>query len=83
MYLFKNDYIQITNNGKIKFEGFYASVKSINQSSFYLKEINSPKAMPKTIAKKDIIKKYNVDILGKKGGEIKCGEPLLSIMPKK
>ena len=83
MYLFKNDYIQVINKGKIKFEGFYASVKNINKSSFYLKEINSPKAMPKTIAKKDIIKKYNVDILGKKGGEIKCGEPLLSIMPKR
>lgn len=80
MYLFKNDYIQIINNGRVKFEGFYNSVKNINRSIYYFKEKNSPISKPKIIAKKDTIKKFNVDLLGKKGGEVKCGEPLLSIM---
>ena len=35
------------------------------------------------IVKKDIVKKYEIDILGKKSGEIKkCGEPL-SLLPEK
>lgn len=32
----------------------------------------------KTIGKKDVVKKYYVDILGKIGGEIKCSVPFLS-----
>ena len=33
----------------------------------------------KTISKKDVVKKYFVDILGKIGGEIKCSVPFLSL----
>ena len=67
MYLFANDYIKVFDkDGKIKFNGYYK-----NNNSNILEE--------KTISKKDVVKKYFVDILGKIGGEIKCSVPFLSL----
>lgn len=84
MYLFPNDYIRIYKDGKIKFEGYYKSVYNINQASLYYSKRNSPTEPRKciTISKKDEIKKYHIDILGRLGGEIKCSAPLSLISEK-
>ena len=83
MYLFKNDYIEIRDGkGKLKIEGYYQSIAAITRSSFYIVENNSSTSSTKAIASKDTVKKYNIDILGRRGGEIKCGGRSLSILPK-
>lgn len=83
MYLFKNDYIEIRDDkGNIKIEGYYQSIKAITRCQFYIIKNNSAMADIKTISAKDTVTKYNVDILGRKGGEIKCGGHSLSILPK-
>ena len=86
MYLFKNDYIEVFNKkGEKKFSGFYKSIFNINESrlSYALdtKPLQKKKAI--TISKTDTIKKYDIDILGNKGGEIKCSVPLSLIAAKK
>lgn len=95
MYLFKGDYIEIsqknakTNTEKVKRRGFYLSINNINQNSIVITKDNTRRKLSNTnrvetcsISQKDIIKKYDIDILGKKGGEIKeCGEPL-SLLPE-
>ena len=79
MYLFSNDYIAIFDkNNNLKFNGYYKGLKSVNNRFIYVKNNNSNLSEYKTIGKKDIIKKYYVDILGKIGGEIKCSVPFLS-----
>lgn len=83
MYLFKNDYLEIRDGkGKLKVAGYYQSLKNINQGYFYIVENNSATSSIKTISSKDTVKKYNIDILGRRGGEIKCGGRSLSILPK-
>ena len=78
MYLFNNDYIAIFDkNNNLKFNGYYKGLKSVNNRFIYVN--NSNLSEYKTIGKKDIIKKYYVDILGKIGGEIKCSVPFLSL----
>lgn len=80
MYLFSNDYIAIFDkNNNLKFNGYYKGLKSVNNRFIYVKNNNSNLSEYKTIGKKDIIKKYYVDILGKIGGEIKCSVPFLSL----
>lgn len=80
MYLFANDYIKIIDNlGSIKFNGYYRSIKNVNRNAIYCKNNNSNILTEKAIAKKDKVKKYYVDILGKIGGEIKCSVPFLSL----
>ena len=80
MYLFKNDYIVIYNKErKIKFKGFYLSVKAVNDNRFYFSENNSSETKAITISKDDRIEKYAVSILGNTGGKIKCSVPLLLI----
>jgi len=80
MYLFKNEYIEISKpNGDTKFAGNYCSVKNINNGVLWMKEINKPAAQAVSIAQSDTLKKYAIDVLGKKGGEIKCSVPLSSI----
>ena len=81
MYLKKNDYITVHDKkGKLKFEGFYQSVKNIKEKRIYIKVNNIPcNSTNKTIAVNDKLKKYDISLLGKRGGEIKCGEPLSSI----
>lgn len=80
MYLFANDYIKIFDRkGKMKFEGYYKSVKSIKQNRIYAKNNNTNMFENKNIAKNDYIKSYSVDILGKIGGEVKCSAPFMSL----
>lgn len=78
MYLFKNDYIRIYKDGKIKFEGYYKSVYNINQAQLYYSKKNSPTEPRKciSISRKDDIRKISIDILGRLGGEVRCSEPL-------
>ena len=85
MYLFKNDYIRVYNkkDNSLKFEGFYQSVFNVNESRYKLKFNNLAKEVAKTISSKDIVKKFDVSILGRIGGEIKCSEPLSLISEKK
>lgn len=83
MYLFANDYIRIFNSeGVLKFEGYYKSVKNIFRNYIYAKTNNSNSATVISIAKKDIVKKFDVDILGKTGGEVKCSAPFMSLKEK-
>ncbi|KAF5087255.1 CRISPR-associated endonuclease Cas9 [anaerobic digester metagenome] len=86
MYLFKNDYIEVFNKkGEQKFSGFYKSIFNINQNLLYYALATKPlqKRKALSISKKDSLKKYDIDILGNKGGEIKCSAPLSLIPAKK
>ena len=82
MYLQKWDYIVVHDKkGEEKFRGYFVSTFNINQGKLYYAK-NVTALIPKkalSIAKKDTIQKYEISILGKMGGEVKCGEPLLSI----
>lgn len=82
MYLFTNDYIRIYKGEKIKFEGYYKSVHNINRSNLYCSYKNSPSTINVSISRKDKIKKINIDILGRLGGEVKCSAPLSLISEK-
>lgn len=87
MYLFANDYIEVFNKqNKLKFKGFYKSIKNINRGNFYGVEDNKPRGKNGdtifSIGGNDIIRRYHIDLLGKRGGEIKCGAPLLSLREK-
>ena len=95
MYLFKGNKIEKskknkkTDTEKIKRRGFYLSIKCTNQNCIYITKGNSSRKLNNVkenetckIAQNDRIRKYYIDILGKKGGEIKeCGEPL-SLLPE-
>lgn len=83
-YLFHNDYIKVYNGkNELKFEGFYKSVHSITRSLFYFQSRNLAPKTDVSIKNKDIVKKYNINLLGKLGGEIKCSEPWSLISEKK
>ena len=76
--------------GKLNMRGItYADlVKSggklyLNERRIYFAFDNTQRQKPMTISREDKVKKYSIDLLGKKGGEISCGEPLLSIREKK
>ena len=78
MYLFANDYVRIYDGrNHLKFEGYYRSTKSVNLNMLYFRCNNSSSDIYKTISRNDIFKKYNVDILGNLGGEVKCSEPFI------
>ena len=80
MYLFANDYIEVfSDDGNLKFKGYYKSVEAITRNLLTYKFNNSTKELHKRIGKKDIVKKYYIDIIGKIGGEIKCSVPFLSL----
>ena len=84
MYLFPGDYIRVIDGkGKLKFEGYYVSVKTMGRSQFYFKESNISDSVVESIARKDSVRKVYVDILGKIGGEVKCSEPLPCIPEKR
>ena len=78
MYLFKGDYIETRNaKGKLGFAGFYQSVYSINQNKFYGKRLNEAESKGNiSITGGITVSKFDLDVLGKKGGEIKCSVPL-------
>lgn len=83
MYLFANDYIRIIDRkGKEKFSGYYKSTKNIYRNLLYAKSGNSNESINVSIAKKDIVKKYSIDIFGEIGGEVKCSEPFMSLSEK-
>lgn len=81
MYLFKNEYIRIYNNeDNIKFDGNYKSIKDVNKSKIWYKDNKNTEPKKEKIyqfAQKDSIKKYEINILGKICGEVKCGDQLL------
>ncbi len=84
MYLFANDYIEVFDGkGKLKFAGYYRSVHVINRATLYCYSNNSNDRKDCIIGKKDTVKKYNIDILGHKGGEIKCSVPFMLLAEKK
>lgn len=83
MYLFANDYVRIYDGrNRLKFEGYYRSVENINEKKLNFKINNGVLPTKKGIAQKDVIKKYNVDILGCLGGEVKCSEPFMLLREK-
>lgn len=83
MYLFANDYVRIYDgNSNLKFEGYYRSTKNVNEKRLYFRVNNTNKDIDKTIAQKDYIKKYSVDILGNLGGEVKCSVPFMLLQGK-
>ena len=82
MYLFKNDYIRVETPNGLQFEGFYQSPAGIKQAKFNGIKNNDAKSCPFHISGGAVVKKYDISILGRKGGEISCGEPL-SLLPEK
>ncbi|MBQ7106650.1 MAG: hypothetical protein IJN93_03945, partial [Clostridia bacterium] len=83
MYLFANDYVRIFDgNNKLKFEGYYRSVKALTRSQLYFRSNNNVFDEVVAITRKAMVKKYNVDILGKQGGEVKCSVPFM-LLPEK
>ena len=86
MYLYKWDYIEVTDkDGDPKFHGYVVGSWNVNhrQVGFAFDNTQRLPRKPLTISKEDKVRKISIDLLGKKGGEISCGEPLLSIREKK
>ena len=87
MYLYKWDYVEVIDkDGKSKFQGYVVGSAGLSQSKLYKAYANTPAQDKKdllSVAQTDTFIKYDIDLLGKKGGEIRCGEPLLSITEKK
>lgn len=89
MYLFRGDYIEITKKNKICC-GYYFSLKDSSKNELYISKGNTRRKLNNmkekeacSITKKDTVKKFEIDILGKKLGEVKkYGEPL-SLLPEK
>lgn len=87
MYIFTNDFIElIDKKGMLKFSGYFRfssiltnSNTGTTQQVIKGRNANSPETVNNTLSKTDTVKKINIDILGRKGGEIKCGVPLLLI----
>ncbi len=80
MYLFKWDYIFIYDkNSKCIFNGYAVGSAGVKDRRIGTAENCTTKNGRICIPVKGSIKKYEISILGKMGGEIKCGEPLLSI----
>ena len=74
LYLFKNDYVTVTDkNGVVKMIGYYRSVKNLARCALYFRAPTAPEDICVAIAQGDIIKKYAVSMLGKRGGEIGGG----------
>ena len=83
MYLFAGDYIEAFDaRGKCYLRGTYCSVKAILDQRFYFKCSNASEPKSVTLKAEGIIKKYSIDLLGHKGGEVKCSVPLSSIPAK-
>ena len=76
MYLFANDYIKIFDEqGNLKFDGYYRSVRAATRSLLNLRNGNENKDFAYYVTRKDVFKKYDVDVLGNLGGEVKCFKP--------
>lgn len=89
MYLFRGDYIEITKKNIICC-GYYFSLKDSSRNELYISKGNTRRKLNNmkekeacSITKKDTVKKFEIDILGKKLGEVKkYGKPL-SLLPEK
>lgn len=90
LYLQKGDYVELkTAKGK-GITGFYQNVANVKQRKIRLMPVNSASGpIVKNISKHSFIRKYEIDILGRKGGLIReerkrfpCFEPLLLRMEK-
>jgi CRISPR-associated endonuclease Csn1 len=82
-YLMANDYVEITDkNGKVKCAGYYQSVKNINSNLFYFKQMGLSEIIKIGIAQTDEVRKFDMSILGEKGGEIKCSAQSLFLREK-
>ncbi|WP_270455876.1 type II CRISPR RNA-guided endonuclease Cas9 [Allisonella histaminiformans] len=89
LYLQKGDYVELkTAKGKV-ITGFYQRVKSINRKQLIIKPVNSSEEVVQGITRNIDIRKYDVNVLGRKGGLIReerkrfpCFEPLLLRMEK-
>ena len=57
-------------------------MENINVNKIAIIENNSTEKKIKKISDKYTVKKFDIDILGVKGGEVKCGGRLLSTLPK-
>lgn len=80
MYLFAGDYIEaFDKDGVCYLRGTYRSVDTIQKQCFNFKCGNAVDPIRIAVKTKGVIKKYSVDLLGHKGGEIKCSVPLSSI----
>ena len=77
MYLFPYEYVVVTeSNGEEKCRGFYRSIKAITRSQINISNQNEPLSRVIAINATDTVHKYAVSLLGKLGGEVKCGAPL-------
>ncbi|MEG0630652.1 MAG: type II CRISPR RNA-guided endonuclease Cas9 [Christensenellaceae bacterium] len=97
MYLFTNDFVEIVDkNGKIKRTGYFrfASIRLSGQQCIQMTYLNSPmkkgqSEVTLSVKGEDRVRKYDIDILGNKGGiiysnvkgEEKCGVPLSLMTP--
>ena len=82
MYLFPNDYIKICDaKGNEKFAGFYRSVKAVTRNLLNVRKVHAEEDEYVYVTQKDVFKKYDVDILGRIGGEVKSFVPL-GILPQ-
>lgn len=89
MYLFRGDYIEITKKNIIRC-GYYFSLKDSSKNELYISKGNTRRKLNNmkekeacSITKKDTVKKFEINILGKKLGEVKkYGKPL-SLLPEK
>lgn len=94
MYIFPGDYLRIKSiskksGEKLKFEGYFKSIKDVNTNRFRYITDNKPFDVEKcsSIAQKDIVIKLTVDLMGRVQGEkdgrgISCGEPLSLLKEK-
>lgn len=90
LYLHKGDYVEIKAKKGKSVLGFYQNAYNVNQSMISVLPVNSSnEPIPKIISKNITIKKYDINILGVKGGLIRedregfsCIVPLLSKMEK-
>lgn len=85
MYVYRNEYIELTDKqGNIAAQsGFYRGVANINSGDLYTRK-NSPGGRTPLRTRKCVsVKKYDYDILGYRGGEVReCGKPLSLIGEK-
>ena len=79
LYLRKYDYIEFNDKkDNLKFSGTFISSYNVNQRQICITYGSSQPKKPISISKTDQnFRKRAIDILGKIGGEISCGEPLL------
>lgn len=86
IYLFSGEYLEVTEDGKETYVGFYQSVKAATQSKINItinpgkkgkgndgkEKIQWTKVIP--ITQKATVKKYVITLNGQKAGEVKEGE---------